>query len=121
MGLITALGYPIPSSHGKPNGFPPTIDRTINMQPKAMDSMSLKIASFLRNAGIPATPESNLSVLVEYFEQQYGLNVMAFLENEWLTEQLDRDQASGELSDLWRLVAPDQREAFEADLAALKT
>ena len=85
-----------------------------------MDSMSLKIASFLRNAGIPATPESNLSVLVNYFEKQYGLNVMAFLETEWLNEQLDRDHPSNDLSDLWKLIAPDQKKAFEADLEALR-
>ena len=91
------------------------------MQLVASDSMSLKIASFLRNAGVPATPESNLSVLLNYFENQYGLSVMAFLETEWLNEQLNRDHPSNDLMHLWKLILPDLKKAFHEDLEAFKT
>ena len=86
-----------------------------------MDSLSLKIHSFLRNAGIAASNESNLAQLVSYFEREYGLNVMGFLESEWLSEQLDRDLSSGEFSDLRSLVSLDKLDEFDEDIEALRS
>ena len=89
------------------------------MQPTALDSMSLKIHSFLKNAGIDSSPGGDVAQLVAYFEREYGLNVMSFLESEWLNEQLDRDMSKGDLSDLRSLVSEAQKENFDDDMTAL--
>jgi len=84
-----------------------------------MDSMSLKIHSFLRNVGVDASPTSNVSELVAYFEQQYGLKMMGFLESEWLNEQLDRDLTIGSFAEMRAYVADRQLEKFDEDMAEL--
>ncbi|NQV72467.1 hypothetical protein HQ496_05040 [bacterium] len=91
------------------------------MQPKTMDSMSLKIHSFLRNAGIASSHEGNLAQLVSYFEREYGLNVMGFLESEWLSEQLERDLSSGDFSEMRNLVSLDKLDEFDEDIEALRS
>ena len=90
------------------------------MQPIIMDSMSLKIASFLRNAGIPAQTESNLSTLVSYFETEYGVDLMGFLESEWIDEQLSRDDTASDLVEIRQMVSPEMLSDFDADLASLR-
>ena len=85
-----------------------------------MDSMSLKIASFLRNAGIPAQSDSNLSTLVSYFESEYGIDVMGFLESEWIDEQLSREGTASDLEELRQMVSPELLSDFDADLASLR-
>ena len=82
--------------------------------------MSLKIASFLRNAGIPAQSDSNLSTLVSYFESEYGIDVMGFLESEWIDEQLSREGTASDLEELRQMVSPELLSDFDADLASLR-
>ena len=86
-----------------------------------MDSMSLKIHSFLRNAGVSSSPEGNVSQLVSYFEREYGLNLMSFLESEWLSEQLDRDLTTGAFSEMRHLVSQEQLNDFDEDVEALSS
>ena len=91
------------------------------MQPIAMDSMSLKIHSFLRNAGVTSSNEGDLAQLVSYFEREYGLKVMGFLESEWLSEQLDRDLSSGAFSEMRSLVSDDKLSDFDEDIESLRS
>lgn len=100
--------------------FEPFFTEPTVMQPIAMDSMSLKIHSFLRNAGVASSHEGDLAQLVAYFEREYGLNVMAFLESEWLNEQLERDLTSGAFSEMRSLVSAEKLEGFDEDIEALK-
>ncbi len=82
-----------------------------------MDSMSLKIHSFLKSVGVPTTETNNASNLVAYFEKEYGLKMMSFLEYEWLNEQLDRDTASGAFAEMRPFVHAKQLEDFDGDVA----
>ena len=87
-----------------------------------VDSLSLKIRSFLRNAGISVDPSaSHATQLVTYFEQEYGLNLMGFFESEWLTEQLERDERSEDFEHARDALDPVRRKAFDEDLAQLLT
>jgi len=62
------------------------------MRTESMDSLSVKIRSFLLNAGIRPDPElSESDAIVAYFRETYGVEMMAFLEQEWVNEQVDRD------------------------------
>lgn len=90
------------------------------MRLTSLDSLSLKIHSFLRNAGVPVDPStSQATQLVNYFEQEYGLSLMGFLETEWLNEQLDRDDVSEDFEHARDLLDPVRRKAFDEDLALL--
>jgi len=90
------------------------------MRPTAMDSLSLKIHSFLKNAGYEADPsESSATQLVAYFETKYGLNMMEFFESEWLEEQIDRDLTKGEFQEIREDLSPQIREAFDKDMLAI--
>jgi len=90
------------------------------MSVRTLDSLSLKIHSFLRQAGIAThATGSDASKLVAYFEEEYGLSLMNFLESEWLNEQLDRDEMSEDFSHARDLLDPKRRAAFDRDLELL--
>ena len=57
--------------------------------------------------------------LVSYFEEEYGLSLMGFLESEWLNEQLVRDEKSEDFQYARDILDPERRKAFDADLALL--
>ncbi len=90
------------------------------MQSRTLDSLSLKIHSFLQHVGVRTDPStSDAAALVTYFEQEYGLSVMSFLESEWLNEQLERDQSSEDFEYARDILEPERRKAFDADMAVL--
>lgn len=90
------------------------------MQLSPVDSLSLKIHSFLRNAGIIEDPsKSSATQLVGYFESEYGLDLMGFFESEWLNEQLERDEESEDFKHARDLLEPARRRAFDRDLRLL--
>lgn len=89
------------------------------MYVKAMDSMSLKIHSFLKSVGVSTSESNNVSDLVSYFEKEYGLKMMGFLEAEWLNEQLERDSASGAFAELRPFINEHQLADFDEDVAFL--
>ncbi len=90
------------------------------MRQKKLDSLSLKIHSFLKNAGYDADPsDSSATQLVSYFESKYGLKMMGFFESEWLTEQIDRDLTTGDFKGLRKDLDADHRDAFDSDLKAI--
>ena len=91
------------------------------MLQRTMDSMSLKIHSFLRNSGVETATSSNLSKLIAYFEREYDLKMMGFLESEWVSEQLDRDLTSGFFAEMRSFVSKDQLGDFDDDVAALRS
>ncbi len=64
--------------------------------PMVIDSLSLKIRSFLSTAGFEIDPSIRSSTdLVRYFEDEYGLDILGFLEQEWVGEQIERDVLFG--------------------------
>lgn len=66
-----------------------------------VDSLTLKIQSFLLNAGIqvdPSIPQTH--ALATYFVDTYGVEMMAFLEQEWVSEQIERDLKDGAFSEI---------------------
>ncbi|MDE2996489.1 MAG: hypothetical protein OXT73_07110 [Bacteroidota bacterium] len=90
------------------------------MRLQSADSLSLKIHSFLRIAGVSVDPaESHAAQLVSYFEEEYGLSLMGFFESEWLREQLQRDEDSEDFEHARDLLDPVRRKAFDEDLASL--
>lgn len=77
----------------------------------AVDSLSLKIRSFMQSAGLRIDPElSSATSLVQYFEETFGVEVMAFLEREWVEEQMDRDVSRGAFSELFEKLAEQDRD-----------
>jgi len=56
----------------------------------------------------------NAVQMVKYFEEEYKLQMMSFLENEWLEEQVDRDLSDGAFKDLRSHVPVDRRPGFDA-------
>jgi len=89
-----------------------------------MDSLTLKIQSFMNHTGskIPATDKSeskNALEMVQYFEEEYDLRMMSFLEKEWINEQVDRDLSYGEFSDLRDHVPASRRDRFDAIVSAV--
>lgn len=90
------------------------------MPVRTLDSLSLKIHSFLQHVGVHTDPAtSDAAALVTYFEEEYGLSLMSFLESEWLNEQLGRDEKSEDFQFAKDVLDPERRKAFDADLALL--
>lgn len=87
---------------------------------RTLDSLSLKIHSFLRQVGVNTDPStSDAAALVSYFEREYGLTLMSFLESEWLREELERDEISEDFQYARDILEPERRKAFDADLSLL--
>ena len=86
-----------------------------------MDSLSGKIRSFLKDAGFEFAGDrsSNLELL-HYFEREYGLEVMRFMEEEWVQQQLDREFPEGVMDHLRGQVEDDRLDDFDADISRLK-
>jgi len=90
------------------------------MLPAVMDSLSLKIRSFLQNAGFAYDESaSSAAQLVSYFEKEYGLSMMGFLEQEWVEEQVGRDIERGYFRGLREYVSRDRRTDFDEVVASL--
>ena len=84
----------------------------------AVDSLSLKIQSFLQNVGFNYDDmKCSQTQLLRYFEDEYGLEVMPLLEREWVDEQVERDLNGGYFSNLRPQVAEEQRDRFDRDVA----
>lgn len=87
---------------------------------RTLDSLSLKIHSFLRQVGVKTDPSSSdATALVSYFEREYGLTLMCFFESEWLREELDRDDLSEDFQYARDILEPERRKAFDADMTLL--
>ncbi|MGB0651317.1 MAG: hypothetical protein ACPG8N_03765 [Rhodothermales bacterium] len=87
---------------------------------RTLDSLSLKIHSFLRQVGVKTDPgSSDAAALVAYFEREYGLSLMSFLESEWLREELERDDVSDDFQYARDILEPERRKAFDADMSLL--
>ena len=88
-----------------------------------MDSLTLKIQSFVNQVDSPATA-GNVSSdsalkMVKYFEEEYDLQMMSFLENEWVEEQVDRDVTHGEFSELNAEIPTSRQASFESAVASI--
>lgn len=85
-----------------------------------MDSLSLKIQSFLKNAGFDYDDSvSSATQLIAYFENEYGLQMMGFLEQEWVDEQIERDVQIGYFRQLRAYVSRDQLANFDEAVASI--
>lgn len=89
-----------------------------------MDSLALKIHAFMNHAGFATLPTDNSGSqnaleMVKYFEEEYDLKMMSFLEKEWVEEQMDRDLSYGEFSDLRDQVPASRLSGFDAIVAAV--
>ena len=85
-----------------------------------MDSLSLKIRSFLQNADFVYDESvSSATQIVSYFEKKYGLSMMGFLEQEWIDEQVERDIARGHFRELREYVPQDLRTDFDQAVASI--
>lgn len=89
------------------------------MHATTLDSMSLKIQSFLQSTGVQTPNSSNPSQLMAYFEREYDLKMMGFLEKEWIAEQIERDFSFGSFAELRAFVSEDQLDDFDDDVASL--
>ena len=72
--------------------------------------------------GVPALAGSsspNAIKMVKYFEEEYNLQMMSFLENEWLDEQVDRDLTDGAFKDLRSHVPAARRPGFDAAVSTV--
>ena len=86
----------------------------------AVDGLNLKIQSFLQNAGVTHDDtKSSQTQLLRYFEEEYGLQVMHLLEQEWVDEQLERDLTSGDFKNFRMFVAEDQLSSYDEAVSSL--
>lgn len=90
------------------------------MSLQAVDGLDLKIQSFLQNAGVEYDDAAcSKTQLLRYFEDEFGLKLMPLLEQEWISEQLDRDLTSG---DFWQgddYGDEDLRESFDEAISSI--
>lgn len=85
-----------------------------------VDGLNLKIKSFLQNAGFRYDDEKcSQTELLRYFEEEYGLEMMRLLEQEWIDEQLDRDLTSGDFKHLRKFVSEAQLDSYDAAVMTL--
>ncbi|MBO6575640.1 MAG: hypothetical protein JJ896_11605 [Rhodothermales bacterium] len=87
-----------------------------------MDSLSDKIRQFLQDAGFEFAGDraSNLE-LMRYFEIEYGIEVLRYMEEEWVEQQLEREFDSGDfISDLRGQVDAKRRDDFDADIDSIR-
>ncbi len=90
------------------------------MNDPVIDSLDLKIRSFLQNAGCSYDESKASSLqLMQYFEAEYGLQVLGFLEQEWLEEQVERDIFRGQFADLREYVSQDRLADFDQAVASI--
>jgi hypothetical protein len=85
-----------------------------------MQSLSDKVRLFLKDAGFQFAGDrcSNLELL-RYFEREYGLEVMRFMEEEWVKEQLDAEASEDFFTPLRRQVEQEDLAQFDRDLSTL--
>jgi hypothetical protein len=85
-----------------------------------MVSLSDKIRKFLVNAGFEFAGDraSNLELL-RYFEREYGFEMMRFMEEEWVQEQLHRECSQGFLNHVREHVDEDRWDDFDADVESI--
>ncbi|NNE68848.1 MAG: hypothetical protein HKN29_00640 [Rhodothermales bacterium] len=85
-----------------------------------MDSLSDKIRTFLQDAGFEFAGDraSNLE-LMRYFEREYGIQVMSYMEEEWVQQQLDREFAQGFVDSVREFVDEDRLEDFDDDVDSI--
>ncbi|MFT4603599.1 MAG: hypothetical protein ACI9W4_000314 [Rhodothermales bacterium] len=85
-----------------------------------MDSLSDKIRSFLIDAGFEFAGDraSNLELL-RYFEREYGFEVMRFMEQEWVEQQLEREFSQGFVDQMREHVENDRLEDFDDDITSI--
>ena len=86
-----------------------------------MDSLSDKIRAFLKDAGFEFAGDraSNLE-LMRYFEREYGIQVMSYMEEEWVQQQLDREFSQGFVDEIRDQVDADRLEDFDEDISSLR-
>ena len=86
-----------------------------------MHSLSDKIRQFLKDAGFEFAGDrsSNLE-LIRYFEQEYGFEVMRFMEQEWVEQQLDREFSEGFIDQMRDQVSEERLDDFDADISAIR-
>lgn len=86
-----------------------------------MQSLSDKIRLFLKDAGFEFAGDrcSNLELL-RYFEKEYGLEVMRFMEEEWVQQQLEREASEGFFTPLRALVDLEDLDDFDRDVSSLR-
>ena len=85
-----------------------------------LDSLNLKIQSFLQNAGVTYDDtKSSQMQLLRYFEEEYGMQVMHLLEQEWIDEQVERDLTSGDFRNFRKYVAEDQLSSYDEAVSSL--
>ena len=85
-----------------------------------VDGLNLKIQSFLQNAGFKYDDdECSQTQLLRYFEDEYGLEMMRLLEQEWIDEQLERDLTSGDFKQLRKFVSEAQLDSYDAAVMTL--
>ena len=85
-----------------------------------VDSLNLKIQSFLQNAGVTYDDtKSSQMQLLRYFEEEYGMQVMHLLEQEWIDEQVERDLTSGDFRNFRKFVSDDQLSSYDEAVSSL--
>lgn len=86
-----------------------------------MDSLSDKIRSFLKDAGFEFAGDraSNLE-LMRYFEREYGIQMMSYMEEEWVQQQLDREMSQGFVDHMREFVDDEQLGDFDDDIDAIR-
>ena len=86
-----------------------------------MESLSDKIRLFLKDAGFEFAGDraSNLELL-HYFEKEYGFEVMRYMEQEWVEQQLEREFSQGFVDEMRSHVDDDRLDDFDDDISSIR-
>ena len=82
--------------------------------------MELKIRTFLKEAGYELDESTSSNIhLLRFFEQEFGLEMMAMLEQEWVNEQLDKDLKDGFFSEVRKYIGEDHLDSYDDSVKRL--
>ena len=83
--------------------------------------MNKKIIQFLEEAGFEGQKTEPAALqLLRYFEEEYGVNLLALLEKEWLDEQMHSDLSHYDFEMLREFIGDGHLEKFDEVVAQIE-
>jgi hypothetical protein len=83
--------------------------------------MNKKIVQFLKDAGYEANNSEPAALqLLRYFEEEYGVALLALIEREWIDEQLHRDLSGRDFAEVREFIDDQYLDKFDRTLARIE-
>lgn len=83
--------------------------------------MNDKIIQFLDEAGYDGSPSEPAALqLLRYFEQEYDVNLLPLLEQEWVDEQLERELTDEHFDTIREFIDEQHLREYDAALSRIE-